>query len=74
MNHFRTFINAVAPKHSRTSCTDENSNGNEYFNESGAPRCARCALLYWEKYGQFPYGVTVKHLNIEFTGHERITT
>jgi hypothetical protein len=31
--------------HSRTSCTDEISNGNEYYNEMGFARCARCALL-----------------------------
>ena len=67
------FINELAPYHQRTSCTDEQSNGNEYFNEFGIPRCARCALLYRFKNGVFPYGVSVKEIVLKFTGNERIT-
>ena len=72
-NSILEFINEIIPNHQRTSCTDEFSGGNEYFNEFGLPRCARCALLYRLKTGNFPYGVTVKELNIKFSGNPRIT-
>jgi hypothetical protein len=41
--HVRKVLDCIG--HSRTSCTDEASNGNEYPNETGLARCARCALL-----------------------------
>lgn len=50
------FIDEVAPKHQRTSCTDERSVGNEYFNEFGFPRCVRCCLLYRHRQGEWPHG------------------
>lgn len=49
-----------------THCTDEQSNGNEYFNEFGFPRCSRCALLYRLKNGAFPYGVRVDNVVLRF--------
>jgi hypothetical protein len=58
------FVNEIAPSHTRTSCSDENSNGNEYFNEMGYPRCVRCALLYRLKEGIFPYDARVTELTI----------
>jgi hypothetical protein len=67
------FINELAPEHDRTSCSDDNLNGNQYFNECGYPRCARCALLHRLNTGEFPYGVHVSRLTIRFSGHERIT-
>lgn len=51
------FVNEVAPEHGRTSCTDEKSSGNEYFNEFGHPRCVRCALLHRLKNGEWPHKV-----------------
>ena len=52
----RDFIDEIAPEHGRTSCTDTDSNGNEYFNEMGFPRCVRCALLYRARHGEWPHG------------------
>ena len=49
-------INEISPNHTRTSCSDENSNGNEYFNEFGVPRCPRCCLLHRVKNGEWPHG------------------
>lgn len=40
--------------HNRTSCSDQ-STSNMYPNESGIPRCARCALLYAKENGHFLY-------------------
>lgn len=73
MKTVQDLIDAIAPKHNRTSCSDEDSSGNEYFNEFGYPRCPRCALLYWEKHGEFPYGVSADIESIKFSGHPRIT-
>lgn len=56
MTTLQEFINEVAPKHTRTSCTDEKSNENEYANADGYPRCVRCALLQRLKTGGWPYG------------------
>ena len=50
-----SFVNEIAPEHSRTSCSDDHSGGNEYFNESGYPRCTRCAFLYRLKNGSWLY-------------------
>lgn len=53
-------------RHTRTSCSDQHSKGNEYANEFGVPRCSRCALLHRHKYGEFPYGVSAEiKLDIE---------
>lgn len=62
----KTFINKISPKHNRTSCDDENSNGNEYFNEMGYPRCTRCTLLYYLRNGEFPHNVTVEHTTVQY--------
>lgn len=69
----RSFVNEIAPEHSRTSCSDEDSGGNEFFNEYGVPRCVRCALLHRVREGQFPYGVGAKVRTLKFSGHPRIT-
>lgn len=66
-------VNLLAPEHGRTSCTDLESNGNEYFNEFGYPRCTRCALLYYVVHGEWPHGVQVNFTQIKFKGHPRIT-
>ena len=52
-------INEIAPKHGRTSCADDASSGNEYFNEYGYVRCVRCAFLYRLKEGHWPHNGTV---------------
>lgn len=50
-------VEFLAPHHTRTSCSDENSNGNEYAPEHGVPRCARCALRALVlNHGKDPYG------------------
>jgi len=49
------FIDEIAPKHGRTSCSDEDLNGNQYPNEMGYVRCVRCALLHRLREGAFPY-------------------
>jgi hypothetical protein len=64
------FINEIAPEHDRTSCSDENLNGNQYFNESGAPRCTRCAFLHRVRTGEFPHGVRVRRISILFVVEE----
>lgn len=59
-------INEIAPKHDRTSCIDDSlSSGNHYFNELGYPRCARCVLLYREKYGHWPHDAKVDYVSIK---------
>jgi hypothetical protein len=62
----KTFANILVPEHQRTSCSDENSNGNEYFNEFGYPRCCRCALLYLAKNGHWPYHAEIHSLDTTF--------
>ena len=52
-------IDLIAPKHTRTSCSDENPNGNHFGNEYGYPRCKRCALRFLVEEGIGPYGATV---------------
>lgn len=49
-------VNELAPNHDRTSCSDEKSRGNEYFNEMGYVRCVRCAFLYRLRFGEWPDG------------------
>lgn len=49
-------INELAPEHQRTSCSDEKSNGNQYFNEMGYVRCVRCAFLHRMRKGEWPHG------------------
>jgi hypothetical protein len=71
-NNLLPLINAIAPSHSRTSCSDLNSNGNEYFNEFGCPRCQRCALLYFAAHGKWMYEGLSVDLSLRFTGHPRI--
>lgn len=58
MSELRNFVDEIAERHQRTSCTDEDSNGNEYFNEYGYPRCIRCAILYRLKNKQWPRGAS----------------
>jgi len=67
------FIDEVAPEHQRTSCTDDSSNGNQFFNEFGSPRCVRCALLHRAREGEWPCGVDAEIRSIRFSGHPRIT-
>ena len=43
-------------EHERTSCSDQNSNGNQFFNEMGFPRCVRCAFLHRLREGEWPHG------------------
>lgn len=52
----RKFVDEIAPEHQRTSCSDEDSRGNEYFNEAGYPRCVRCAFLHRLANGEWPHG------------------
>lgn len=59
-------INLLAPKHIRTSCSDNNFEHNAFANEMGYPRCERCALLFWEKNKEFPYGAKVNSLTIQY--------
>ena len=68
----RNFVDEIAPRHDRTSCSDADFNGNQYFNELGYPRCTRCALLYRLENGKWPHGAVVKSSGILFTGNERI--
>ena len=49
-------VNELAPEHQRTSCSDENLNGNQYFNEMGYVRCVRCAFLHRLEVGEWPHG------------------
>lgn len=51
----RAFVDEVAPTHSRTSCNDDDSRGNEFFNEHGYPRCVRCAMLHRVVNGRWPH-------------------
>lgn len=60
----RAFVDEVAPKHFRTSCTDDDSRGNEYFNEQGYPHCVRCALLYRVAHGHWPHGVEFRIVDL----------
>lgn len=62
----REFVDVLAPNHGRTSCSDEESNGNEYFNEMGFPRCVRCALLHYVQNGEWPHGASVSEISIRF--------
>jgi len=62
----KTFANVLVPEHQRTSCSDEDSHGNEYFNEYGYPRCCRCALLYLAKNGHWPYHAELSSLDTTF--------
>lgn len=54
------FIDEIAPEHTRTSCDDNNSNGNEYYNEFGYPRCVRCALLYRLRNHEWPHNAEAR--------------
>jgi hypothetical protein len=56
----RAFVEEVAPTHDRTSCSDADSYGNEFFNEYGTPRCVRCALLHRVTHGAWMYGATFR--------------
>ena len=49
-------VNELAPEHQRTSCSDEDSGGNQYFNEMGYVRCERCAFLHRLREGEWPHG------------------
>lgn len=49
-------INELAPNHDRTSCSDQDLNGNQYFNEMGYVRCVRCAFLHRLREGEWPHG------------------
>jgi len=42
--------------HSRTSCGKP---GNAYFNESGFPRCEKCAIQYRLNEGEWPHGAVL---------------
>jgi len=66
-------INELAPEHERTSCSDGNLNGNQYYNEFGAPRCTRCCLLHRIREGEWPDGTFPVHTQIMLGGDERIT-
>lgn len=48
-------LDALWPGHDRTSCSDLDSNGNEYANEFGYARCVRCAVLSFLRDGVTPY-------------------
>ena len=55
-------VNELAPKHGRTSCSDEAWITNAYYNreyEFGSPRCTRCAMIYRVKMGSWPYDAKV---------------
>jgi len=46
MKTAKELINIICPDHSRTSCSDENiDNGFYTHDETGHPRCRRCALI-----------------------------
>jgi hypothetical protein len=59
-------IGQLLPEHDRTSCNDDNSNGNEFFNEFGAPRCRRCAVLHFVRNGEWPNGA-VANVDVALT-------
>lgn len=61
------FVNEIAPTHCRTSCNDDNSNGNEFFNEYGYPHCVRCAFLFRVEYGFWPLGASARVDSIKLT-------
>lgn len=67
-NTLLQFINEIAPKHDRTSCDDNNLNGNQYFNEYGYPRCNRCALLHRWHTGEWSHNA-IPRIAIKFTNH-----
>lgn len=46
-------VDALAPEHDRTSCTDEGLE-NGHATEYRLPRCSRCQLLYAAKVGVWP--------------------
>lgn len=68
MTDLREFINEIAPTHQRTSCNEENwyRTANYYMNESGYPRCVRCALLYRLHFGVFPYDAVPEVVTLVF--------
>lgn len=70
-------VDAIAPAHSRTSCSDDNPNGNQYANEFGVPRCARCALrAVVDNLGLSPYGEPVEisvEVSVSYRNPERYT-
>lgn len=52
-------LNLIAPRHNRTTCSDDSTNGNQYPNEFGYARCVRCAILVMLK-GHNPYGLRLR--------------
>lgn len=61
-------INELAPNHDRTSCSDKDSKGNEYYNEMGYVRCVRCAFLHRMREGQWPHGAMPNIDSLRMTG------
>ena len=51
-------VDALAPEHDRTSCTDENLN-NGHGTETRLPRCRRCQLLKAQQRGSWPLYLTL---------------
>lgn len=45
MHLTKELVDFLVPEHSRTSCTDEQSHGNEFHNELNDVRCNRCYFL-----------------------------
>jgi len=69
----KELVDELAPEHSRTSCVEGESVGNEYFNEFGIPRCTRCALQYRTKNGEWPHGVKLRSVDISFDADSATT-
>lgn len=66
-------IDLLVPKHNRISCSDEDSNGNEYFNEHGVPRCTRCVLLYRLNNNEWPHNAKVESINLDIRLRKKYT-
>lgn len=72
LNALLSFIDEIAPEHGRTSCNDDDLNGNQYFNEFGCPRCTRCTLLHRARSGKWPHGAKPK-ATIRYSDNYRVT-
>lgn len=62
----KKLIDVLTPTHSQASCTDQNSNGNEYVDERGFAQCNRCMLLYLAREHKFPFDANITDFLIRF--------
>lgn len=68
--HRRNIVNfldallVLVPEHSRTSCSDESSNGNQY-----RARCTRCVILHAKADGLWPSDIKL-NISAEWKGND----